>query len=76
VDAHTIVLRMAERGVSCRHGIQPLHFEPYFRETMAGLSLPASEAAARETLFLPIFPGLTEKQQSAVVSALKESLQR
>jgi dTDP-4-amino-4,6-dideoxygalactose transaminase len=76
VDAHTIVLRMAEHGVSCRHGIQPLHTEPFFRETMAGLQLPATEAAARETLFLPIFPGLAEEQQMAVVHALKESLNR
>jgi dTDP-4-amino-4,6-dideoxygalactose transaminase len=76
VDAHTIVLRMAERGVSCRHGIQPLHTEPFFRETMAGLHLEETEAAARETLFLPIFPGLTETQQLAVVHALKESVGR
>ena len=74
MDAHTIVVRMAERGVSCRHGIQPLHTEPYFREAMAGLRLPATEAAARETLFLPIFPGLTEEQQQTVVRELKESL--
>jgi dTDP-4-amino-4,6-dideoxygalactose transaminase len=76
VDAHTLVLRMAERGVSCRHGIQPLHTEPYFRTTMAGLHLPATEAAARETLFLPIFPGLTEEQQRAVILALRDSLVR
>lgn len=74
VDAHTVVLRMAERGVSCRHGIQPLHTEPFFRQTMAGLQLPATEAAARETLFLPIFPGLTEEQQGAIVEALKQSV--
>lgn len=75
-DAHTIVLRMAERGVSCRHGVQPLHTEPFFRDSMAGLHLPATEAAARETLFLPIFPGLTEEQQLAVVEALKDSVNR
>jgi perosamine synthetase len=76
VSAHTLVSRMAERGISCRHGIQPLHFEPYFREAMAGLSLPETEAAARETLFLPIFPGLTAKDQACVVDALKASLPR
>lgn len=74
VDAHTIVVRMAERGISCRHGIQPLHLEPCFLNTMPGLSLPATESAARDTLFLPIFPGLTEAQQARVVAALRECL--
>jgi dTDP-4-amino-4,6-dideoxygalactose transaminase len=74
VDAHTVVVRMAEHGISCRHGIQPLHTEPYFRDTMGDLDLPATEAAAHETLFLPIFPGLTEHQQQVIVAALKESV--
>jgi dTDP-4-amino-4,6-dideoxygalactose transaminase len=74
VDAHMLVTRMAARGVSCRHGIQPLHLEPYFRERMHGLSLPETEAAARETLFLPIFPGLSPEQQAYVIKALKDSL--
>jgi perosamine synthetase len=74
VGAHTVVARMAERGISCRHGIQPLHHEPHFRVSMAGLSLPETEAAARATLFLPIFPGLTEEAQHQVIRALRESL--
>ncbi len=74
ISAHTLVTRMAERRVSCRHGIQPLHLEPYFREKLAGLSLPETEAAARDTLFLPIFPGLAEADQQQVVNALRDSL--
>lgn len=74
VTAAEVVRRMAERNVSCRHGIQPLHHEPYFQETMEGLVLPETERAARETLFLPIFPGLREDEQRAVAAALKESL--
>jgi perosamine synthetase len=74
VSAHAVVTAMAARGVSCRHGIQPLHLEPCFRETMAGVSLPESEAAARDTLFLPIFPGLTEDDQAHIIMALKASL--
>ncbi len=74
VTAHDVVVRMAERAVSCRHGIQPLHREPYFRERGKDLSLPETEAAAAETLFLPIFPGLSEGNQQRVVDALAESV--
>mgnify|MGYP000880156847 CR=1 FL=1 len=74
VPSDDVVRRMAERNVSCRRGIQPLHHEPYFAETMKGLRLPETEAAARDTLFLPIFPGLTNDEQDTVVRALRESL--
>ena len=74
VSADDVVKRMAERNVSCRRGIQPLHHEPYFRETMADLVLPETESAARETMFLPIFPGLTADEQRTVIAALKSSL--
>lgn len=73
-DAATVVSRMAERGVSCRSGIQPLHWEPYFKERMATFVLPETEAASRETLFLPIYPGLTEDEQQYVAASLKASL--
>ena len=67
---------MAARGVSCRVGIQPLHHEPFFRRTMGELHLPVTEQAARDTMFLPIYPGLTEPQQAQVVAALKDTLAR
>ena len=74
VTADELVRRMASRNVSCRRGIQPLHFEPYFKEQMAGLVLTETESAARETFFLPIFPGLREDEQVTVVEAVKQSL--
>jgi dTDP-4-amino-4,6-dideoxygalactose transaminase len=65
---------LAARGVSCRVGIQPLHHEPFFRRSLGALSLPVTEEAARDTLFLPIFPGLTPVQQDQVIAALKHTL--
>ena len=46
VPADELVRRMADRNVSCRRGIQPLHHEPYFAEKMQGLVLPHTAAAA------------------------------
>ena len=65
---------MAERGISCRAGIQPLHQEPFYLNEYRGVSLPSSEEAARSTLFLPIFPGLTEEQQERIIRSLERCL--
>jgi dTDP-4-amino-4,6-dideoxygalactose transaminase len=65
---------MAARGISCRRGIQPLYREPYFAASHAGLYLPNTEAAAAQTMFLPIFPGLAERQQKEVVRALADAV--
>lgn len=55
----------------------PLHLQPCF----SGLdyrpgSLPETERAAREVLSLPIFPGLSEVQQQAVVGRIADFFSR
>ena len=67
---------MAQQGASCRRGIQSLCREPYFAATHGHIDLPNTEAAARQTMFLPIFPGLTEQQQEVVIGALTEGVRR
>jgi dTDP-4-amino-4,6-dideoxygalactose transaminase len=67
---------MAEQGISCRVGIQPLHLEPYYRSLYGRLCLPVTEEAGRTTMFLPIFPGLTEAWQQRIISVLKAILAR
>jgi len=69
-----VLLSMAEKGVSCRTGIQSLHHEPFYAGSSRGLCLPVTEEAAATTLFLPVFPGLTERQQERIIKALQESL--
>jgi perosamine synthetase len=74
VSPEEVVKRMAAAGISCRRGIPPLHYEPYFASQASDLVLPETQAAARETMFLPIYPGLSPEQQEQVVRALKASL--
>ncbi|HEV3006879.1 MAG TPA: DegT/DnrJ/EryC1/StrS family aminotransferase [Pirellulales bacterium] len=65
---------MADRGISCRRGIGSLCREPYFERACRHISLPNSDAVARQTMFLPIYPGLDQRAQERVVTALKEAI--
>ena len=50
------------------------HLLPAYRRRFPDLGLPASEAAARESLLLPLFPGMTDAEQSEVAGALRAAL--
>lgn len=52
----------------------PLHRQPVFEKEFGGIALPASEAAAREVLSLPIYPQLTDEQIRHVCGALRACL--
>lgn len=67
---------LADQGISCRRGIQPLYREPYYAPVYPDMSLPETEAAARETIFLPIFPGMRRDQQQRVVEGLAAAVEQ
>lgn len=75
VDRDHVLHAMAEHGISCRVGIQPLHQEPCYQERYSDVHFPASEEAARTTLFLPIYPGLSEGDQHYIIEILKGVLE-
>jgi dTDP-4-amino-4,6-dideoxygalactose transaminase len=67
-----VVKGLVCQGVACRVGIPALHLEPFFRDLYPGLRLPVAEAVAQDSLFLPIFPGLSGAEQQRVVDVLTD----
>lgn len=69
---------LAARGISTgRHYPEPPHLSGAF-EHLGHLpgSFRVAEAVGRETLSLPIFPGISEAQQEAVIVAVRDFFER
>jgi len=69
-----LLKKMSETGISCRIGIQPLHWEPYYQGRYGKICLPVTEEVAQDSMFLPIYPGLAAEEQNTVVNTLKKIL--
>jgi dTDP-4-amino-4,6-dideoxygalactose transaminase len=73
-DAVRAALERAGIGTEIYYPV-PFHLQDCFAPLgHAAGAFPAAEAAAREVLALPIYPGLTEAQQRAVADALADAL--
>lgn len=71
-----VELRMKAAGVpTAVHYPVPLHLQPVFADLKQGEgSFPASEAAGKRVISLPMHPYLTEAQQDQIVRALKQAV--
>lgn len=64
-----LMRRLLADGVATRRGVMAIHEEGAYADSQTA-SLAHTEAAARDTLMLPLFPDLTEEQQDYVVACL------
>jgi perosamine synthetase len=67
-----LMRKLLHDGIATRRGVTASHLEPPYRDTAP--SLPHTEAAARETMLLPLYPDLTEREQDLVVERLRAHL--
>jgi dTDP-4-amino-4,6-dideoxygalactose transaminase len=73
-DRVAAALRAADIGCATYYST-PLHLQPAFASLGHGQgSLPETERAARETLALPLWPGITAEEQEEVVACVRSAL--
>lgn len=61
------------RDIAAKPGVMTIHREDAYREQSRSLELPHSERASDRSLLLPLYPGLSETDQHAVLLALWEA---
>ena len=72
IDRNELMRRMLKDGVATRRGVMAIHEEGAYAGVRA--DLPRTETASRESLMLPLFPGLTDEQQEHVIETLAAHL--
>ena len=66
--ATELMRRLLADGIPTRRGVMAIHEEKAYGG--ARTPLPHTEAAARDVVMLPLFPGLTDEQQDYVIDRL------
>jgi perosamine synthetase len=70
LSAEELMRRLLADGVVTRRGVMAIHLEDSYAGTAA--ELPHTEAAAREVVLLPLFPGLGDEAQDYVVDRIAQ----
>ncbi|HWM62694.1 MAG TPA: DegT/DnrJ/EryC1/StrS family aminotransferase [Solirubrobacterales bacterium] len=68
--AEELMRFLLHEGIATRRGVMAIHLEESYGES--GADLPHTEAAAREVVLLPLFPGLSDGEQDHVVERLAQ----
>jgi perosamine synthetase len=68
VGAMELMRLLLDAGVATRRGVMAIHLEAAY--AAPGVELPHTEAAERDVVLLPLFPGLSDDAQDYVVQRL------
>ena len=70
-----VMAGLRERGIGTQVHYIPVHRQPYWQtRQLSPRELPGADAFYRETLSLPLYPDMADKDPARVVKALKEVL--
>lgn len=67
-----LMQNLLDVGISTRIGIMAAHLEAPYRKMYPNLSLPQTEAAAKETITLPLYFQMSKKEQNFCIEKVLE----
>jgi len=67
--------RLLDQGIATRRGIMLAHEEPAYGTSQPREPLCSSETASRRSVLLPLYPGMSDQEQEAVIEGLLAPLQ-
>lgn len=72
------IARILEQGIGCSVHYTPLHLQPYWRDTyrLRPDQFPISQQVFESAVSLPLYTRMTDEDQSRVIHAVRQILQR
>lgn len=64
--------KLLSEGIATQIGIMASHLEPPYRRMYPKLTLPETQSAAKETITIPLYFQMTEKEQDFIISKILE----
>ena len=75
IDRDTLYQYLYTKGIACTVHYMPIHMHPFYQSLgFHSGDFPYSEAYFKRALTLPLFPGLTEQEQTHVIANVKKGL--
>lgn len=72
VSRNNLMQRLLERGISTRRGIMAIHKEPCYK--MSDASLPNTEHITADSIILPLYPSMTDREVQYVIDCVSDCL--
>ncbi len=70
ISRNDLMQKLLEKGIATRRGIMVAHKEAPFLHAPGANRLPCSESASSQSLLLPLFPDMSDEDQSKIISLL------
>ena len=74
VSRNAIAQYLLDRGIACRPAYMACHLQPVYASLCPGLHLENTSKALNSVIILPLYPQMSEEEQTAVIQGVRQAL--